>query len=268
VSGPASGHGLFEELAAGYALDALEPEDAQLFLEHARDCPQCGPALAAYREVAAVLADTAPPAEPSAQLGERILAMARATVPQAPGPPAAAPQTASPPDHQRDQHAKLPPGVHRLPSRHRWVRPASIAAAVVLIAGGGIWGGLEATSSSPRPPAAFCAHGCSEIVLTAKGDAHQVEGKVYVRQQSVWMDPTHMAPDDTADQIYVLWQIYGSKAPLAIGSFDVEAGVSGPVEVGSLAAPYHGTVAFAVSLEPGRSIPASPSSVRAVGDVS
>jgi Anti-sigma-K factor rskA len=269
VSGPASGHGLFEELAAGYALDALEPDDEQLFLAHARGCPQCGPALAAYREVAVALADTAPPAEPSAQLGERILAMARAET----DPARRGAASAEPPGQQGQQgqqqvqHAKLPPGVHRLRPRHRWLRPASIAAAVVLIAGGGIWGGLEATSSSPQPPAAFCAHGCSEIVLTAKG-THQVAGKVFVRQQSVWMDPTDMKPDDTADQIYVLWQITGAKAPLAVGSFDVKAGVSTPVEVGSLAAAYHGTVAFAVSLEHGRSIPASPSLVTAIGQVS
>ena len=268
MSGPASGHGLFEELAAGYALDALEPDDEQLFLEHARSCPQCGPALAAYREVAVVLADTAPPAEPSAQLGERILAMARAEADPArrSAPAAEPPGQQGQQGQQEDQHAKLPPGVHRLPSRHRWLRPASIAAAAVLIAGGGIWGGLAATSSSPRPPA-FCAHGCSEIVLTAKG-THQVAGKVFVRQQSVWMDPTDMKPDDTADQIYVLWQITSSsKAPLAVGSFDVKSGVSGPVQVGSLAAAYHGTVAFAVSLEHGRSIPPSPTLVTASGPV-
>jgi hypothetical protein len=103
-------------------------------------------------------------------------------------------------------------------------------------------------------------------VLTAKG-THQVAGKVFVRQQSVWMQPTDMKPDDTADQIYVLWQITGSKHPLAVGSFDVRKGTNAPIDIGPLAAPYHGTVAFAVSLEHGRSIPASPSSVAALGQV-
>lgn len=268
MSDSASGHDPFEELAAGYALDALEPTDEQLYLEHARDCPQCTRALAGYREVAAALAETAPPAEPSAQLGDRILAMARAGAEGRPGqqgPGTAAAQDAG--EQRTGTREHLPPGVHRLhPRRSRWLRPVSIAAAAALIAAGGIWGGLEATSPGPARPAAFCEHGCSEIVLTAKG-THQVAGKVFVRQQSVWMQPTDMKPDDTADQIYVLWQITGSKHPLAVGSFDVRKGTNAPIDIGPLAAPYHGTVAFAVSLEHGRSIPASPSSVAALGQV-
>jgi anti-sigma-K factor RskA len=290
VSDSASGHDPFEELAAGYALDALDPADEQLYLEHARGCAQCTRALAGYREVAAALAETAPPAEPSAQLGDRILAMARADLdparrassqaapsPAAPSPAAGqerpgqqGPGTAAAQDageQQTGPREHLPPGVHRLhPRRSRWLRPVSIAAAAALIAAGGVWGGLKATSSGPARPAAFCEHGCSEIVLTAKG-THQVAGKVFVQRQSVWMQPTDMKPDDTADQIYVLWQITGSKHPLAVGSFDVRKGTNAPIDIGPLAAPYHGTVAFAVSLEHGRSIPASPSSVAAIGQV-
>jgi anti-sigma-K factor RskA len=285
VSDSASGHDPFEELAAGYALDALEPTEEQFYLEHARECAQCTRALAGYREVAAALADTAPPAEPSAQLGDRIMAMAhadldparRASSQAAPRPAAAeeGPGQQGPGDaaardagkQQTGPREHLPPGVHRLqPRRSRWLQPVSVAAAAALIAAGGVWGGLKATSSGPARPAAFCEHGCSEIVLTAKG-THQVAGKVFVQHESVWMQPTDMKPDDTADQIYVLWQITGGKHPLAVGSFDVRKGTNGPIDIGPLAAPYHGTVAFAVSLEHGRSIPVSPSSVAAIGQV-
>ena len=76
-----------------------------------------------------------------------------------------------------------------------------------------------------------------------------------------------MKADDTADQVYVLWQITGSRRPLAVGSFDVRPGVSGPVKVGPLAASLHGTLAFGVSLEHGRMIPPGPSSIAALGQV-
>ncbi len=70
----ASDHVLFEELAAGYVLDMLEPADEQHFLRHAGQCPRCQQALADHQEVAGALADAVPAAEPSKELGQRILA--------------------------------------------------------------------------------------------------------------------------------------------------------------------------------------------------
>ncbi len=56
-------HEVFEELAAGHALDALEPEDEQLFLQHLSGCALCERDLAAHQETAAYLADGADPVE-------------------------------------------------------------------------------------------------------------------------------------------------------------------------------------------------------------
>jgi anti-sigma-K factor RskA len=334
VTDQASGHGPFEELAAGYALDALEPADEQRFLRHAQRCPACTQALVDYREVAAALADTAPPAEPRPQLADRIMAAALADLgvgPQRSASPAdagrenwaaAGPGDADtapgdpvtmPGDHvtgqgeaitartdavtaredavaaredavtaREDAHVMaadagtaqedvLPPGVVRLrPRASRWLRPAAAAAAVALIAGGGTWAGLAATSSPTRePPSASCAHehGCSQVVLTGAA-THQVAAKVLVQAGVAWMVPTNMKADDTADQIYVLWQLTGNSRPLAVGSFDVRAGTDTPIWIGDLAAPYAGTLAFAVSLEHGRTVPASPSRIVALGQVS
>ena len=145
----------------------------------------------------------------------------------------------------------------------------SAAAAAALIAGGGIWAGLAGTAANPlQPPVASCAHvaGCTEIPLTAAG-SHHVAAQLIVYKKTAWMLPAAMKTNDTADQIYVLWQITGSHRPLAIGSFDVRPGAHAPIKIGALAAPYHGTLAFAVSLEHGRTIPAGPSSVLALGPV-
>jgi anti-sigma-K factor RskA len=337
VSDHPSGHALFEELAAGYALDALEPADEQRFLRHVRGCPPCAAALARYRDVATALAQTAPPGEPSALLANRIASMARAAArpgggstsaddgftaltaglgdgfgdgpgigpdelagwrtgagaPAAgwsPGPDEPAvgrSASANVPGASKGRPAGgagglpadglparglpargLPARGHRSSSRgRRWLRPAAIAAVVALLAGGGTWAGLESTASGPVTRAALCSQGCSEVVLTAAG-SHAEAGKVIVSHGLVWMEPAAMAPDDTADQIYVLWQLTSDNRPLAVGSFDVRSGSHGPVVVGPLAAPYHGTLAFAVSLEHGRTIPASPSRIAALGQAS
>ena len=63
-------HERFAELAAGYALSALEPEDEQLFLAHLPGCASCGRDLTEHRGTLAHLAYApevvGPPASPCA----------------------------------------------------------------------------------------------------------------------------------------------------------------------------------------------------------
>ncbi|HEY2489252.1 MAG TPA: hypothetical protein VGI37_07090, partial [Streptosporangiaceae bacterium] len=104
-------HTVFDELAAGYVLYALEPADEQRFLRHAEQCSRCHQTLAEFQEVAAALADTAPPAEPSARLGERIMAVARADLAeQGHGPAAPADSGGRDADTALDDGTALPGG--------------------------------------------------------------------------------------------------------------------------------------------------------------
>jgi anti-sigma-K factor RskA len=262
MSDPGPGHARFDELAAGYALHALEPGDEQQFLSHAGHCPVCQQSLASYADVAAALAEAAPPAEPSPDLGARILAAARADQDRGPaGVPAAGADAAAP--------APGAPRPRVVPLHGRRRLQAAAAAAAVVIAGAGIWGGLAATSGAPQPPLAACGHSrqCSEVLLTSAA-GHRTAAKVVVSAGSVWLLPASLPADNTARQVYVLWQITGAHAPLAVGSFDIRGGTSSPIRIGALAASYHNTWAFAVSLERGRTIPARPSRLVALGQVS
>ena len=57
-------HGTFEELAVGYALHALEPEDDLRFTVHLGACDACQRAVVEHAETLAELARTAPAEEP------------------------------------------------------------------------------------------------------------------------------------------------------------------------------------------------------------
>ena len=65
------------ELAAPYALGALDPEERVRFEAHVAECATCRAEVQAFREVGGLLADAAPTAAPPRALRERILGAAR-----------------------------------------------------------------------------------------------------------------------------------------------------------------------------------------------
>jgi anti-sigma-K factor RskA len=261
-------HTLFDELAAGYAVHALEPHDELVFLGHLRHCDRCEQSLADYGEVTAAVAGVTPAAEPPPELRSRILAAALSEGPRRDGDA----------DREEPGGGREEPGGQEVPpviplrrrGSRRWLAATAAAAAAVVVAGG-VWAGLGRSGSGGSAPAplAACvqAHQCTEVTLTA-AHGHKTVGRLIIKNGTVWMLPSDMAADNVSRQIYVLWQITGSHTPLSVGSFDVRAGAHGPVRVGKLATPYRGTWAFAVSLEHGRSIPAQPSRPVALGEVS
>lgn len=117
-------HAVFDELAAGYALGALEPEDEQLLRRHLASCAGCDRAVAEHTETLAHLAYAAPPVEPPAALLEGIRTGLRDSGREVRFPDDAV-ATA------RTARARRRRGV-----RVAW---AGVAAAAVLVLGLGVW---------------------------------------------------------------------------------------------------------------------------------
>ena len=70
------------ELTAGYALDALDPDERSAYEAHLAGCEPCQQELASFWETTEALAVAASGPAPSAALRERILADVRAEPPQ------------------------------------------------------------------------------------------------------------------------------------------------------------------------------------------
>jgi hypothetical protein len=122
-------------------------------------------------------------------------------------------------------------------------------------------------AGDPAPARFGCVvtFACPRVTLTSTV-THQTAAKVVIDDGVAWMEPSAIRANP-ADEIYVLWQVTGAPVPLAVGSFDVKAGTTSPIKIGALPAAYHGTQAFAISLEHGRKIPPRPSTPVAAGKV-
>ena len=87
-------HSEYEELAAGYVLGALEPDDEHVFQQHMGGCPVCEANVRELEAVVGELAYAAPPVDPPDTVWAGIrreirpeAAPRRAAIPAAPGAP-------------------------------------------------------------------------------------------------------------------------------------------------------------------------------------
>jgi anti-sigma-K factor RskA len=233
-------HEYMEELAAGYALHALTPDEEAEFVDHLQTCSRCAASLDDHELVAAQLgamahfqeSDDAPSWESmrDAVIGSRT-------------------------SQDGDELSK------RRHRHHLARRLLLAAAAVVVLLGGGIaiW-----RSTSNGGGACSAATGCHVVQLDAAGGRSL--GAVTVRDARATVTPTHM-PAAPTGKVYVLWQKPRAGQATAIGEFT--AGSGGPASAGTLVMPYSDTAGFAVSLETaGGAPPAVPSNVLASGATS
>jgi anti-sigma-K factor RskA len=228
-------HQHFDELAVGWALHALEPEDEGFFAAHLAGCARCTATVAETTEVMAAMASDLPQAEPSPELRHRLRAAveetdqvsgpAPAPVPQPaagrPGP-APVPAPSQPRSPAQSRSPASAPGPSTGPGRDwRRVLPAGlVAAAVAAILGLGIW----------------------NVALNSQ----RQELEAAVAEQSAVLD--------------------GDQAT-ALGTFDVTRSQTDMKTVGSGLTGLDEFPSYGISLEPGQEAPSAPTEVVATGQV-
>ncbi|MGY1747277.1 anti-sigma factor domain-containing protein [Blastococcus sp. SYSU D00695] len=293
-------HEPFDELAVGWTLHALEPEDEVLFAAHLAGCPRCARTVAETSEVMGAMAADLPPAEPTQGLRDRLRAAVEETG-QVPRPPASAgpspvtpagpppeapagPPPAAPPE--RGAAPRHPAGATGFPgyrpavpatggpgSRPAWRRVlpnALVAAAVAAVLALATWNvvlgdardAAEADAAEQARVVRTLLEPGTATIAPLSGDGGQV-ATVVARDGQVQVVTQGLPVNDRRAETYVVWGI--AESPIPLGTFDVVRSQTDVVTVGSAATGLDDYGAYAISLEPGREAPSSPTEVVASG---
>ena len=278
-------HRDWDELAVGWALHALEPEDETLFAAHLRTCDRCAQTAGDTAEVMAALAGDLPQAEPSAGLRDRLRAAVEETEQVRPAELPEAPVARAP--VERPTPVPLggasPYGNLRapLPPRHADVRPswrrvlptALVAAGVAAVLALGAW---NVVVTSDRDAARTTAAEQSRVIdsllqpgvaaIATLSENGETVATVVARDGQVQVLAEGLPVNDQASETYVVWGT-GTGSPVAIGTFDVVTPQMDLRTVGSQATGLDDYSAYAISKEPGRQAPTTPSEIVATGQV-
>ncbi|MCD2188246.1 anti-sigma factor [Actinomycetospora soli] len=256
------------ELAVAWVLHTLEPEQDAEFAAHLDECAACLEIVAGTEEVGGLLGAAVEPVEPPPSLRARILEAAAA-----PDDSSASPLSPGAGDATSSTVVPL--------QRRRWVRRATAglavaaAAALVVVIGGLV--NANRDLAQERDAAAAQADRSRQVVelvdaASRPGTPHAVlastegtfVGLVVDRGAGPEFLATGLPPNDAA-HTYVLWGLAGGR-PVGLGTFDMSG--SGPVTASVPSGVAGGRFAgFAVSYEPGRTVPAAPTQVVASGQL-
>ena len=250
------GHVLFEELAVGYALGALEPEDEERAAAHVRICGSCRAVVDASHGVAGEMAFAVPLVDPPSSLWSSIRDALPDDAFAGTGRPAAtAPRWMAP----------APRAAVRTPSRP-WQSLVGAAAAVALIAGLGAWNvslrqGEDVSRLAANQAAVLRLIEAPDTVRVPLSDPRDaVQGAAVLAGGKVWLVIDGLAANDTSDSTYVLWRTDHSGGVTAVAPFDLGGHTTEVVDVGLIGADRADVSGFAVTLEKGRTMPEKPGS--------
>ena len=262
-----SEHALYEELTAGYALSALEPDEELLFLHHLAGCARCELELAEHTAIASQLAYAVTDAAPTASLWVGIAA----------GIAASDRESTATASADASAHGSASQLATVTPLRRRW-RPEhpgawiGAAAAVALVATLGVSNvAMRSDRDSAQEASVRLRSAVSQIDNSRTVQLRATDGKVLavalVSNNQVSLVLDGMARNNDQSSTYVLWRKgkYGSAT--AVGSFDVHDSKVDVVRNLPLQGAREVTL-LAITLERGRVAPATAGSpMLAVGQL-
>lgn len=206
------------ELTAGYALDALDPDERRAFEAHLAGCERCQEELASFWETTEALAVAASGPEPSLELRERILA---------------------------DVHAE-PQVVVPFESRRRRTVPvlaAAAAIAAVVALGIGLWASDLSSQLDDTRAALDRERAAAEVLVdpAARTVSLQAgEGQLVVNPQGQAVLVLHGLEPAPSGKTYEMWIVEGGtqvRAGLFPGRDGADVvGVDGAVGAGNIVA--------------------------------
>jgi anti-sigma-K factor RskA len=229
-SSPEAGdHEVFDELAVGYALHALEPEDELRFTAHLASCATCERSLAEHVDTLGQLAYDVPPAAPPPAVLDGIRAAVaaeggRATTGSGPVPDLPSRGPADPDDELARARRRREP----VPVQRSWLL-AGAAAVVSLVLGLGAWNAVLQTDRAEQIARGDRLEQAVEALEQPGARTVQLadfDGNIMAvviahgQQMSLVVDGLAPNPDDT---VYVLWGQNVSGEVRALSTFDVPA---------------------------------------------
>jgi anti-sigma factor RsiW len=265
-------HDTFDELAVGWALHALEPEDEAVFAVHLPGCTRCDATVAEATEVMGAMARDLPVAEPSEQLRTRLRAAVE-TAEQVPGRILPEVSSARAPRRVLDPAAALVPRSGDLPRWRRMLPATLVAASLAAIVGLGLWNvflassqeRLRVTVSSQEEVLAAVLNPGRATIAPLQADGRTV-ATVVARGDELQVVTSGLTVNRPESTSYVVWGM-GEGDPVALGTFDVSRSQIGVESVGSRSTDLDGFPQYGISLEPGQEAPSSPTVVVATGEV-
>ncbi len=287
------------ELATGWALHALEPEDEAFFARHLPGCAECAEEVEATEEIALLLAADVEQVDPPEHLRASVLELARGSGTSG-GQTSPAPSTSVPGVGPSGSTTPGSPGAHRPvggPLRGRgatrggpgrWLggsRRALLAAAAVLVLGVGVvagWAGANvfdgSTSTTPTVSAfdqpqvvsALSDPSVRKVALREKDLTGAPMALLLAGDSGTMVVPMNM-PGAAANSQYVLWGMngLGDTSPVMLGPVTTTGAPAGALGVAPMTTSDPTSFPmFAVSVEPAGAQPASPGTIVAIGQVS
>lgn len=263
------------DLAAGFVLGALQPDEDSAVREHLATCQDAHAEVAALGGVVPYLAESLEPVEPPAGLRARLLAAAAAERPAesaegvhvgAQEPAGASEPVAFPSPGEREARQAL-----RGPGWGTW---ALRLAAVFVIAALGTWNiqlqaRLSGVSDDLAAAQAYQAgvaavlevatrSGAQTAFLAAADPATTAAGVAAAAPDGTVVLAMHDLARTTGNQVYEAWVIIGEAAPVPLGGFTVGAGGTGTFHASTGLAQPGAILALTLEPAPGATTPTLP----------